>query len=527
MRPGRRRGGAHRSRRAGPVHVRARADRARALRRALRRPAGARPPKRSRRRSRRSAATIPPSGSASSPTTGLTQPSPGRGQGDRLRATGGRSGPRPARARRGAALVPGCARSARPAPPPTTRAVGPSCSSGSATRNDRPVIPRTARRCSRPAASPTTSTPSTSSCSAALRNNRGWNSIVGRRRPRTRRDAVTRALDAARRHGQPRPRPPAGVAVRRAHLGHRLRRTTLDGDRGRRHRTAHRRRRRARRRDSTLPRVDHDAADTRAPPALEHRGVRPRRRSRRPDRTPSRQRLPVVGGAGGGRPRDDEDRVRRSSSRNPSGSDSRSTDGRSRTTAAWQRMLEGDLDAAEQSRDRSPDARHRGRVFRTTRSRSTAPSSSSCAGCRAGCTRWSRSSSRSRTTNPALQIFRGDSRVREELRRRRRRGASAPRHRGRRRLPDVRRLHLAGRPRVLGRAPPRAVGHRPAATALYATPVAVARPVRDHAHHRPRGRGSLPRAARPHASTVTTKPSSGSARRSRSTKRWKRRSSSR
>ena len=91
-------------------------------------------------------------------------PAPGRGQGDRVRATGGRSGPRAARARRGAALVPGCARSARTGPPPTTRAVGPRCSSGSATRNDRRVIPRTARPCSRPAASPTTSTRSTSSC---------------------------------------------------------------------------------------------------------------------------------------------------------------------------------------------------------------------------------------------------------------------------------------------------------------------------------------------------------------------------
>ena len=57
---------------------------------------------------------------------GPRHPTPGRGQGHRVRAAGGRSGPGAARARRGAALVPGCARSARPGlrrrPAPSGRA---------------------------------------------------------------------------------------------------------------------------------------------------------------------------------------------------------------------------------------------------------------------------------------------------------------------------------------------------------------------------------------------------------------------
>jgi predicted ATPase len=48
--------------------------------------------------------------------------------------------------------------------PPPIRAVGPSCSSALATRNDRPGIPSTARLCLPRAASPTTSTRSASSC---------------------------------------------------------------------------------------------------------------------------------------------------------------------------------------------------------------------------------------------------------------------------------------------------------------------------------------------------------------------------
>ena len=89
VRPGGRRRGAHRGRRGGPVHVRARADRAHALRRPLGRPARARPPEPSRRRSRSSVATIPASGSASSPTTGRAPPSPRT----RARRSRTRSGP--------------------------------------------------------------------------------------------------------------------------------------------------------------------------------------------------------------------------------------------------------------------------------------------------------------------------------------------------------------------------------------------------------------------------------------------------
>ena len=164
VRPGRHRGGAHRGRRGRPVHVRARADRARALRRPLRRPAGARPPDGRRRRSSRSVATIPASGSESSPTTGRRPPSR-RTRARRSRTRNGRAIGRwpsshPTRRCAGTGMRSIC----WTGPPPTTRAAGPRCSSGSATRNDRPVIPRTARRCSRPAASPTTSTRSTSSC---------------------------------------------------------------------------------------------------------------------------------------------------------------------------------------------------------------------------------------------------------------------------------------------------------------------------------------------------------------------------
>ena len=110
---------------------------------------------------------------------GSRHPAPGRGQGDRVRAAGGRSGPgrswRPTRR---------CAGTERRSicwtgPPATTRAHGPCCSSGSATRNGRPVIPRTAKRCSRPVASPNEVDAIDILVRSVLRNSRGWMSKAG------------------------------------------------------------------------------------------------------------------------------------------------------------------------------------------------------------------------------------------------------------------------------------------------------------------------------------------------------------
>ena len=215
---------------------------------------------------------------ASSPTTGRAPPSP-RTQARRSRTRNGRAiGPwrssRPTRRCAGTEMRSIC----WTGPPPTTRAVGPRCSSGSATRNGRRVIPRTARRCSRRAASPTTSTRSTSSCARCCGTTEDGCSIAGgidRERIEMLELALTRLGDC----GQPRPSTPAGAAVRREHLGRRVRRAPGDGRSSRRHRAAHRRRRRAGRRDPALPRGDQRCPrPSSSAGSMEPRGVRPRRR---------------------------------------------------------------------------------------------------------------------------------------------------------------------------------------------------------------------------------------------------------
>ena len=235
-----------------------------------------------RRRSR-------PSGSGSSPTTGLTPPSP-RTRARRSRTRNGRAiGPwrssRPTRRCAGTGTRSICSTGSRA----TTRAVGPRCSSGSATRNDRRVIP-THRETLLAAGRLADDVDAVDLLvRAALRNNRGWNSIAGGV-DHERIEMLTRALTRLGDADSPdRARLLALLCVERtwdADFDERLSMAT----RGRRHRAADRRQRRAGRRDSTQPRVDHDAPDPRAPPAMEHRGVRARRRSRRPDRTPPRQR---------------------------------------------------------------------------------------------------------------------------------------------------------------------------------------------------------------------------------------------
>ena len=233
-------------------------------------------------------------------------------------------------------------------PRSTTRTVGPRCSSGSATRNDRPVIPRTARRCSRPAASPTTSTRSTSSCAPRCGTTEaGTASPAGSTTSASR--CSTRALARLGDADSPdRARLLALLCVERT-VGRRFRRTPLAGDPSRRHGAAHRRQRRVGRRDPAVPRVDHDAPDPRAPPPMEHRGVRPRRRSRRPDRTPVTP--TTIGASRHWRPAT----LRPCGSHGPSSSRNAERIGQPLNRwliafhGARQSMLEGDLDAAEQS----------------------------------------------------------------------------------------------------------------------------------------------------------------------------------
>ena len=128
---------------------------------------------------------------------------------------------------------------------------------------------------------------------AALRNNRGWNSIVGGV-DHERVEMLTRALARLGDADSPdRARLLALLCVERtwdADFDERLSMATQavdiarrTGDNGARWST----RFGSATSRSRCPRPSNSAA-------LEHRGVRPRRRSRRPDRPPSRQRLPML-----------------------------------------------------------------------------------------------------------------------------------------------------------------------------------------------------------------------------------------
>ena len=336
LRPGRRRGVAHRGRRGRPVHVRPRPHRAHALRRVSLPAGGAAPIGGSRRRSRSSGATIRPGGSGSSPTTGLAPRPPDAGKaiayaqqaGDRALAQLA-----PDEALRWyrdaldlldrasvddqhgrAALLLGLGDAQRqtgdPAHRETLLAAGRLADDIDAidilVRAGATEQPRVEQRhlagsmtsastCSTRALARLgdADSPDRARLLALLCVERTWDTDFDERL-----SLATRAVDMARR----------------------------TGDNGR-----------VGRRDPAVPVVDHDAPDPRAPPPLEHRGVRPGRRSRRPHRTPVRQRQSVGCGIGGGRPRDHADRMGHLRVGVRSGSDSRSIGGRSPSTARGSR----------------------------------------------------------------------------------------------------------------------------------------------------------------------------------------------
>ena len=495
VRSRRRRGGAHRSRPGRPVHVRARADRAHALRRSVGRPAGALRTGRSRRRSRSSAATIRPSGSESSPTTGLA-PRNRRTRARRSRTRNGRViGPwrssRPTRRcagirdaldlldrapdddpRRRAALLLGLGDAQRqtgdPAHRETLLAAGRLADEvdavdllvRAALRNNRRLEqhrrwgrPRARRRCSR-ARSPGSATPTAPTARAC------WRCCAS--------SAPGTPISTNACRWRPKPSTSRGAPATTLRWS-----TRFDSATSR----------------SRCPRPSSSACDgtTEACDLADDLGD-PTARLHANDWS-------VPGGAGGGRPRDDEDRSARSSSRNPSGSDNRSTGGRSPTTGRA-------TDARRRprrrraGRDRSPDARHRGRVPGRRVDDSTASNSSTVRWMQGRAARDGPAHRAGRARQPRTPDLPRRSRVREELRRR---------HDEVRQLLDA---EVADdfpmfadatwlvAPRALGR---RRRAQRPSTRGdgLVPTPVAVARPVRDDPHHGPRGRGALPRTARP------------------------------
>ena len=276
-----------------------------------------------------------PTGSGSSPTTGRAPPSPRtrarRSRTRNRRAIGPWRSSRPTRRCAGTEMRSICSTG----PPATICAAGPCCSSGSATRNGRPVIPRTAKPCSRPVASPTTSTRSTSSCARCCGTTEGGTSIAGGV-DRERIEMLELALSRLGDSDSPDRARLLALLMRRAHLGRRVRRSP----------------RRWRPKPSTwrgapaTPRrwwTRSGSATRRSrcprPSPLRLRWNREACAladdARRPDRSPARQRLPVPGGAGGRRPRDHADPTGDPPRRKPSGSDNRSTGGSSHTTTRW------------------------------------------------------------------------------------------------------------------------------------------------------------------------------------------------
>ena len=239
---------------------------------------------------------------------------------------------------------------------------------------------------------------------AALRNNRGWNSNMGtvdRDRVEMCKRALVRLGDA---DSPDRARLISLLCVEGtwdADIDERL--SMANASRG--HRAAHRRPRRAGRRDSALLRGDHDAADPRAPPAMGRRGVRPGRRSRRPDRATPREPLPrrcprwrpaTSPRCATGSP---------SSSPSPSGSDNRSTGGRSPTTGRGSGALDGDARRRGAGGDRSLDRRHRGRLLGRCPHGLRRPDLHRALACRAGCGEMVPLIEEAMRDNPGLRIF--------------------------------------------------------------------------------------------------------------------------
>ena len=138
-------------------------------------------------------------------------------------------------------------------------------------------------------------------------------------------------------------------------------------------------------------------------------------------------------------------------------------------------------------RDRSPEPRHGGRLSGRRDHGLRRPDHRPCAGCRAGCTRWSRSSSRPRTTTPDSGSSAQPSRAAMSLDEPHEKVRRAPRHRGHQRLSRCSPTPRGSPPRSLWATCRRAAAAIvPASKRAVRTTVAVARPVRDHAHHGPR-----------------------------------------
>ena len=283
-------------------------------------------------------------------------------------------------------------------PPPTTRTVGPRCSSGSATRNDRPVIP-THRETLLAAGRLADDVDAIDILvRAALRNNRGWNSIAGAV-DHERVEMLTRALTRLGDADSPdRARLLALLCVERtwdADFDERLSMATQAVDIARRTgdnaalvdaiRLCHE--------SITMPQTLElrlrwnteacDLADDLGDPTarLHANDCRSFAALEAGDLATMRTACAIF--------ESESERIGQPLNR-----------WQIAYHRAWQRMLEGDLDAAEQSATEAltlgtaagypDDARHDLRH----------PAHRPCAGCKAGCTRWSRSSSRPRTTTP-------------------------------------------------------------------------------------------------------------------------------
>ena len=474
-------------------------------------------------------ATIPASGSESSPTTGRRRPS------RRTRA-------RRSRTRNGRAI--GRWRSSRPTrrcagtgmrsisstgPPPTTRAAGPCCSSGSATPNGRPVIPRTARPCSRPAASPTTSTRSTSSCARRLaeqprveQHHRGRSTTTASR-------CCERALARLGDADSP----------DRARL---IWRCCASRQRGTPTSTSACRWR-------TRPSTWRDAPAT--TPRWSTRFGSATSRSRCPQTLELRRQWdaeacdladdlgdPIarlhanlyrsLGRVGGGRPRHDATPGTPSSSRESE----RIGQPLNRWQIAYHRAWQPDARRRPRrrraGRDRSPDRSARRPAIPDDATHGLRrPSSSPCAGCRAGCHEMVPLIEEVMRDNPGLRIFHATLACAKSL--------DDP-HDEVRQFLDTEitndftvfdRRHVARRPGALGAGAVARSRPSTGGDGAVRTTVAVARPVRDDARHGPRRGRPLPRAARAHPRPPRRGRPVVRVRRSRSTKRWKRRSSSR
>ena len=360
---------------------------------------------------------------------------------------------------------------------------------------------------------------------AALRNNRGWNSVTWWGRRRTHRHAQTRARTARR----PRTAPTGRACSRCCASSAPGTPISTNASRWRPEPSTSRGAQATRPRWST--RSGCATSRSRCPRPSSSASAGTPRRATSPTISATRPHAchandnRLAGGAGGGRPRDHADRVGDLRVGIRADRTAAQPVADRRTTGAWQRMLEGDLDAAEQSatealtlgtaagypddavtfygaqlmclrwmqgRQSRDDPAHRGgRARQPRRAPSSAPFSHRRGASTTLTTRCvSSSTPRSPTTSRCSPTPRGSS------------------------------------ARCSGPTPRRAVAIDPPRwpcinACCRGTTSSRPDPSRSTGAWRTTSDCSLT------PSTVTTKPSSGSARRSRSTKRWKRRSSSR